>query len=218
MDRNRIGIESIQDDEAVMILRRVLQLETCVTQNDLCRSSGAILQVRKIVCGLRDADHRWIDFVKSPGLIRTRVRNHRSCSQSHNGNIRRRNIGIKRREDLSEWSIAMKVRKRLTLEIRIGKLTAVYGVAMIKRAGRALRIEPHTQSAEEISLHMQGPVLDLGVDDAANHDGADSEGEPDRTTPKTMVDDHQRNSENDRYTRDCADLILVHKERQSDSE
>src|SRR6185369_1228978 len=109
MNRNGIGIKRIQNDEAVVMVRRILQLEPRVTKNNFDRSSGAFLQVSKILRRLRDADNCRIDLVESPVLIGTRVTCHRSGSQSDNSHIRREGVCVERLEDLSQWPITMKV-------------------------------------------------------------------------------------------------------------
>src|ERR1044072_4989967 len=103
----------------------------------------------------------------------------------------------------------MKVRKRLALMIRIDELAAMDRVAVIKRARRAGRIDPYTQRSKEIAFIRQGAVLNLGVDDAADHDCAKCECKSNRTTPEMVVDDHQGNSKHDRYTDNCAHVVSI---------
>src|SRR5262245_29168979 len=76
MNRNSVGIKSIENDETVMMGGRFLQLETGVTQDYFRWTSDAFLQVSEIIRILRDADNGRIDFVESPTLIGTGVACH----------------------------------------------------------------------------------------------------------------------------------------------
>ena len=88
MNRDRIRIESVEYDEAIVVVRRILQLETRITQDYFARTNRALLQVSKILGVLRNAANCRIDLVESPLLIRTRVSRHRSGSESDNSDVR----------------------------------------------------------------------------------------------------------------------------------
>src|SRR6185503_2100255 len=94
----------------------------------------------------------------------------------------------------------------------------MYGVAMVKNASSAYRIERHTQRPKEIALNMQGAVLSFGVHDACKHYGAYREGKPKRPSPEMVVDDHQRNAKNNSHADHQADVITVNEKGQSGSE
>src|SRR6185369_13358928 len=109
MNWNRIRVESIEDDQTVMVVGRVLQLKPCIAQNDFCLCTCALLQVSKIVSSLRDVDNSGIDFVERPMLILKCVTRHRAGAEADNTNVRRGSVRVECRKDLSERTIAMKV-------------------------------------------------------------------------------------------------------------
>src|SRR5262245_9268180 len=89
-------------------------------------------------------------------------------------------------------------------------------VAVVENASLGFKIQSHAQRAEEIPSHIQRTILSFNIHNASEHYRSERKCESKRTTPKMVIDDHQRYAENDCNRHDLADVIPSHKKRQRD--
>src|SRR6185295_12133388 len=109
--------------------------------------------------------------------------------------VRRR--GVVDRHHLAQRSVLVMVRKRLASPRLIGKLPAVDSVTTEQTIDCACCVGGDARRAEEVSCDVERAIRLARVINAGEHDSAEPQAKAYRSLPEEMVDQDQRNAEDD---------------------